>query len=189
MKPWADSQGDLWVFGYGSLMWRPGFPHLEAHSARIFGYHRSLCVWSWFHRGTRDRPGLVFGLERGGSCRGRAYRVAAVDRTEVQTYLYAREMVTPVYHPLQISVHLKGRVVSALAFVVDRAHPQYAGTLESDQAASVVAGARGASGPNPEYVLNTHAHLLELGIYDPHLNRICTHLLNSNEGGDRGQFE
>ena len=189
MKPWADPRGEYWVFGYGSLMWRPGFPHLEGHSARIFGYHRALCVWSWFHRGTRDRPGLVFGLERGGSCRGRAYRVSAADRAAVQDYLYAREMVTPVYRPLELPVHLTGRVVSALAFVVDRAHPQYAGALESDHAASVVAGAKGASGPNPEYVLNTHEHLRALGIHDPHLNRICTHLLNSNHGRDRGRFE
>jgi cation transport protein ChaC len=173
MSAGAGNDQDLWVFGYGSLMWRPGFPHLDACPARIFGYHRALCVWSWFHRGTPVRPGLVFGLERGGSCLGRVYRVAATDRARVEAYLYEREMVTAVYRPHRLPARAAGRVVQALAFVVDHRHAQYAGGMTAEAAAQVVAAARGASGPNPEYVINTHRHLRELGIRDPHLDRLC----------------
>src|SRR5262245_12280652 len=124
--------GELWVFGYGSLMWRPGFAYLERTEARLIGAHRALCVYSFVHRGTPERPGLVLGLDRGGACRGIAYRVAASERAETIAYLRAREQVTMVYRDTTRRVWLSNnptRPVTALCYVVDRSHPQYAGRL------------------------------------------------------------
>ena len=172
--------GDLWVFGYGSLMWRPGFAALEVHPARLHGFHRSLCVYSWVHRGTEQRPGLVFGLDRGGACVGRAFRVASANRDAVAAYLYEREMVTAVYAPRLSSLCLAdGRRVRGLVFVVDRQHRQYAGRLLPEAAARVVNGAVGQSGPNPAYVQSTLEHLHELGIRDHYLETVAR-LLETN---------
>ncbi len=164
--------GELWVYGYGSLMWRPDFPFLEAASARLHGYHRRLCVWSWFHRGNPRQPGLVLGLDLGGCCIGRAYRVAAADRPAVLETLHAREMVTPVYRPRAARFHLEDRRVEGLVFTVDRGHPQYAGKLAPARAARTVAGARGESGANPDYLAQAVAHFSELGIHDAHLSAV-----------------
>ena len=164
--------GDIWVYGYGSLMWRPDFPHLERRTARLHGYHRALCVWSWYHRGSEDDPGLVFGLDLGGSCLGAAYRVAEADKAAVLQTLYRREMVTPVYVPTVRPIHIDGDSVPAVLFLLDRAHPQYAGRLPTETAARVVAGARGASGANPDYVASAVSHFAELGIHDKRIDAI-----------------
>lgn len=165
---------DFWVFGYGSLMWRPGFEHEETRQARLFGYHRALCVRSFVHRGTPDRPGLVLGLDRGGSCHGVAFRVRPESRDDVVAYLRERELVTHVYVETTRKVRLDtGHEVRALTYVVDRAHHQYAGGLTAEDAHLRVWGARGQSGPNEEYVLNTVAHLNTLGIRDLHLEEIA----------------
>src|SRR5262249_27715615 len=132
MDPSDSAAGDLWVFGYGSLMWRPGFYFLERVEARLIGAHRSLCVYSFVHRGPRERPGLVPGLDRGGTCFGIAFRVAAAKRTPTIAYLRAREQVTTVYRECMRRVWLKSdpeRQVTALCYMVDRSHPQYAGRL------------------------------------------------------------
>src|SRR5580658_5621769 len=124
--------GELWVFGYGSLMWRPGFAHIERVPARLVGLHRALCVFSFVHRGTPERPGLVLGLDRGGMCRGIAYRVAAAARAETVAYLRAREQVTSVYLEAMRRIELEDqprRQVRALCYTVDRSHAQYAGRL------------------------------------------------------------
>src|SRR5208282_5663279 len=124
----APANEDLWVFGYGSLMWRPGFEHLERVPARLTGLHRGLCVYSFVHRGTPERPGLVLGLDLGGNCRGIAYRVAAAKRSATIDYLRAREQVTLVYREAWRRVWLEGdpgRGVEALCYVVDRGHRQY----------------------------------------------------------------
>ena len=164
--------GELWVFGYGSLMWRPGFDYLEMHMARIYGYHRALCVWSWVHRGTRERPGLIFGLDIGGSCVGRVFRVAAQEKEKVVEYLYRREMVTPVYRPRLLTVYLPDRTVTALTFIIDRSHAQYAGKLMPEHAAAAVCRAQGQSGDNRDYLVNTLNHLQEVGINDHGLEQI-----------------
>ncbi len=158
---------EFWVFGYGSLMWNPGFEFEERVQARLTGYRRSLCVRSWVHRGTEARPGLVLGLDRGGSCRGIAFRVDPTLWPDTLAYLRERELVTKVY--LERSVRLKfddGRQVTGLTYVVDRAHPQYGGAVTVEEAAQIVASAVGQSGPNPTYVANTAAHLREMGIRD-----------------------
>ena len=168
---------DLWVFGYGSLMWRPGFPHAERRGGRIRGYHRSLCVLSHVHRGTPDRPGLVLGLDRGGSCRGVAFRVSAGDVAETIAYLRAREQATAVYLERRVLARLDdGRLVAALAYVVDREHVQYAGRLPEERLHSLVRQGIGQSGANPDYVRSTHAHLIAMGVSDPILARLAAAL-------------
>ena len=165
--------GDFWVFGYGSLMWRPGFAHTETCRARLHGFHRSLCVWSHIYRGTRERQGLVLGLDRGGSCVGLAFRVPSELREEVLAYLRDRELVTSVYLERMLPIRLEGGDSAvAVAYVVDRGHEQYAGALEEAEAARIVYGAVGQAGPNEDYVLNTVAHLQALGIRDHWLEEV-----------------
>lgn len=173
--------GDFWVFGYGSLIWRPGFEALERQKARVFGLHRSLCVYSWVHRGTRERPGLVFGLDRGGSCHGLAYKVAGKNREAVVSYLREREMVTNVYREHDCLLALNsGEKVRALTYVIDRSHPQYAGKLDLERQVEIIVGARGQSGENPDYVLSTAQHLETHGIRDRRLDGLSMHLKNAS---------
>jgi len=167
------------VFGYGSLMWRPGFAHVAAVPALLAGSHRSLCVYSWVHRGTQEAPGLVFGLDRGGACRGIAFAVPADRREEVVAYLRAREQVTMVYREVTRPVRLMdgtNRIVPALAYVIDRAHPQYAGRLPVERRLEIVRAGRGVSGANPDYVLSTAAHMRDLGIRDPEIEAMVAAL-------------
>ena len=179
-----DPSGDLWVFAYGSLMWRPGFDFLERHQARITGLHRSLCVYSFVHRGTPERPGLVLGLDRGGACRGIAFRVAAGKRVDTIAYLRQREQVTKVYIEALRNVTLMDhdqRRVSALVYLVDRGHPQYAGKLSFDQQLHHIRQAHGKSGANPDYVLATVAELESHGYRDQNLHRLAECLKGSHE--------
>lgn len=165
--------GDFWVFGYGSLIWNPGFAHIETCRALLFGYRRSLCVYSFVHRGTRERPGLVLGLDRGGSCVGLAFRVPGELRDEVLAYLRERELVTSVYLERSLPVRLQdGATVNAICYVVDRTHEQYAGALDAVEAATIVKGAAGRSGVNGDYVASTLTHLKALGIRDHWLEEV-----------------
>lgn len=164
---------DFWVFGYGSLMWRPGFDFLDRCEARAFGFRRSLCVRSYVHRGTPERPGLVLGLDFGGSCRGIAFRVAGENRDGVIDYLRERELVTHVYKERVVPVVLSGgERVSAVTYVVDRGHRQYAGALTVAEAVEAIVGAVGVSGANEDYVLNTLSHLGEMSIHDGWLEEV-----------------
>ena len=161
-------------------MWRPGFPYVERYRAVLAGAHRRLCVYSWVHRGTRERPGLVLGLDRGGACHGVAFRIQPEDRAEVVAYLRAREQVTKVYVETERQVLLHGaggQRVRALTYVVDRANPQYAGVLPVEDQLAVVRGAHGVSGANPDYILSTVAHLREIGIRDLRLERLASELV------------
>ncbi|MEP3277867.1 MAG: gamma-glutamylcyclotransferase [Stappiaceae bacterium] len=170
---------NLWVFGYGSLMWRPGFPHIDTRPARLSGFHRALCIYSWVHRGTQERPGLVLGLDKGGSCRGMAFEVAEADKDQVITYLRAREQVTMVYLEHVQPITLEGGTaeqVDALCYVVDSTHEQYAGALPLESQVQIVREGIGQSGANPEYVLNTADHLAELNIEDPDMQWLATRL-------------
>ncbi|WP_436643882.1 gamma-glutamylcyclotransferase [Microbaculum sp. FT89] len=163
---------DFWVFGYGSLMWRPGFDHVERVPARLRGLHRSLCVYSHVHRGTPDRPGLVLGLDRGGACLGVAFRVAPQAREEVVAYLRAREQVTMVYREVTRQIELldgSRRAAPALCYVVDRAHQQYAGALPVQRQVELVRQGHGMSGPNVDYVRATLDHMDEIGVVDQRL--------------------
>jgi cation transport protein ChaC len=166
--------GDLWVFGYGSLMWRPGFPFLERRPGRLIGAHRSLCVYSFVHRGTPERPGLVLGLDRGGACRGIAFRVEARHRDETIAYLREREQVTAVYREAMRSVWIEGgERVSALCYVVDRGHVQYAGRLSLEEQVRFIKQGHGQSGANRDYVLSTVAELESQGFREGELHRLA----------------
>ena len=134
---------ELWVFGYGSLMWRPGFPFAESAPALLKGAHRALCVYSVVHRGTHAQPGLVLGLDRGGACRGVAFRVASGAETDTLAYLREREQVTDVYVEAVRPIRLldgSGRVLKALTYLVDRSHAQYAGDLSLEEQLRMVRG-------------------------------------------------
>ncbi len=175
---------DLWVFGYGSLMWRPGFTFEEELPARVIGLHRSLCVYSFVHRGTPERPGLVLGLDRGGACRGVAFRVLARNRADTLTYLRGREQITKVYRETVRSVLLSGqpeRRVDAVCYVVDRSHPQYAGRLSIEDQLRHIRQAHGQSGANPDYVLSTVAALEKMGCRDEDLHLLAERLKGPHE--------
>ena len=164
---------EFWVFGYGSLMWNPGFQFQVRMGARAFGYRRSLCIRSFVHRGTPERPGLVLGLDRGGSCRGAAFKVNAEDREEVLDYLRKRELVTNVYLERHLRLALEdGREVRAIGYVVDRTHQQYAGALDFDRQVDLIVHGVGKSGENPEYLKSTIDHMDEAGITDSELARL-----------------
>jgi cation transport protein ChaC len=185
MDPVTDpSHGDLWVFGYGSLMWRPGFTYLERVEAKLIGAHRSLCVFSFVHRGTPERPGLVLGLDRGGACRGIAFRVAADQRPGTVAYLRAREQVTMVYRETVRQVWLRThpeRLVPALCYMVNRGHPQYAGRLDLDQQLHHVRLGYGHSGANRDYVIEAVAALEQLGIREGELHLLAERLKGIHE--------
>ncbi|MBN9073776.1 MAG: gamma-glutamylcyclotransferase [Rhizobiales bacterium] len=177
--------GDFWVFGYGSLMWRPGFAHVDVEPARLHGFRRSLCIYSWMYRGTQARPGLVLGLDRGGSCVGLAFRVPAALREEVLAYLRERELVTNVYLERTLPVRLhSGNTVKAVCYIADRHHEQYAGNLDAGHAAEIARGAVGEAGPNAEYVLNTLEHLKALNIRDRWLEEVGRRMVNDERSGD-----
>jgi cation transport protein ChaC len=162
----------LWVFGYGSLVWDPGFDPVETVTATLAGYGRSFCMRSIHHRGTVARPGLVLALDAGPGalCRGLALRVAEAEAETVLAYLRERELISSAYLELSCPVHLDdGRQIQALAYVVDRGHAQYCGGLALEEQARIIATAQGGRGPNSEYLYNTARHLAELGIDDPDL--------------------
>ena len=173
------SKGDLWVFGYGSLMWRPGFEFIEQVPARLIGEHRALCVYSFDHRGTPEKPGLVLGLDRGGACRGVAFRVAAGLRDATVDYLRSREQTTHVYREVMRSVWLENEArqrVSALAYVVDRGHVQYAGRLSLADQLRFVQQGHGRSGNNRDYVLATVKSIEAQGFRDAQLHQLAAML-------------
>jgi glutathione-specific gamma-glutamylcyclotransferase len=170
------SQTDFWVFGYGSLMWRPGFEFVEQVPARLIGEHRALCVYSFDHRGTPEKPGLVLGLDRGGACRGVAFRVAPKLRGETVDYLRSREQTTNVYREVLRSVWLGNEArqrVGALTYVVDRGHVQYAGRLSFAEQLRLVQQGHGRSGNNRDYVLSTVRSIEAQGFRDEPLHRLA----------------
>lgn len=176
-------RGDLWIFGYGSLMWSPGFRASHKSPGKVHGFHRSLCIYSTRYRGTERRPGLVMGLCRGGSCWGMVYRIARASVRRVLGKLYVREMRNRVYRPTFVRVRAGGREVRALAFVADITHRQFVGDLDVAGTARFVAQGVGERGHNIDYLSYTLAHMHELGVRDPHLDRVLLAALELRAGG------
>lgn len=161
-----------WVFGYGSLLWNPLFPVAEARPASVHGLHRSFCLRSLASRGTPERPGLVLGLERGGACRGVAYRLPSALAIDELRLLWRREMVVGSYRPVWVRARAGGREIVALTFAVRRDHPQYA-ALTLDEQADTIAHACGALGSSCEYLMSTRASLASHGIVDRYLETLA----------------
>jgi cation transport protein ChaC len=165
----------LWVFGYGSLLWNPGFPVAEARIARLHGWHRSFCMSSVHHRGTPERPGLVLALDRaeGAHCDGLVFRVEAAHVPHTVDYLRARELVSSAYLETRLEVALHetaARLTDVLTYVIDPKHDQYRGDLALEEQAQIIARATGGRGPNDEYLYNTALHLRDLGLGDADLD-------------------
>ena len=167
---------EVWVFGYGSLLWNPAFHFLEQRPGRLVGFHRRLCLWTPAGRGTAEVPGLVLGLDSGGSCHGGAFLLDRLQVAMELEVLWRREMITGAYRPTWVNVLVDGRRITALTFVVNRAHPRYAGRLEEAAIAQAVSQAVGFLGPCEQYVRETHQALLAMGIHDTHLQRVLSHL-------------
>jgi cation transport protein ChaC len=158
----------MWVFGYGSLLWNPGFKAAETVTATLSGYHRSFCMLSIHHRGSVEEPGLVLALDAGDAlCTGVAFRVAEPDKAFVLAELRERELVSSAYEEAHLPLVLRdGREVKALAYVINRNHEQYC-QLGLERQAQMIARSVGGRGPNTEYLYNTFEHLLKMGIHDP----------------------
>ena len=174
---------EYWVFAYGSLMWRPDIPYVERRQALLHGHHRRLCIYSYVHRGSREKPGLVMGLDRGGACRGIAFRVREKHRAATVAYLRGREQVTSVYREVKRSVWLENEArqrVSALVYVVDRGHVQYAGRLSLAEQLRHVQQGHGQSGVNRDYVLATVKAIEAAGFRDAPLHQLAMMLHDSH---------
>ncbi len=165
-----DGRSDLWVFAYGSLIWKPEVRYAEARNAKIFGFHRSLCLWSTVNRGTPQCPGLVLALDAGGSCQGVALRVRGDDVGSEFAALWRREMMRGSYRPMWLKTHTPSGAVHALAFVMNRHMPTYAGRLSDAHVVDVLTRAHGRCGSSAEYVCNTAAALEARGLDDERLS-------------------
>lgn len=178
---------DLWVFGYGSLMWKPGFEFAEAVPARLEGYHRALCVFSFHYRGSERRPGLVLGLDSGGVCDGVAFRVRAAQRHATLAYIRKRELIYGVYREVRVPLTFSRAdrpPIVAVTYVAERAHPSYAGRLALADEARIVRRARGTAGTNLDYLVNTLDHLSDLGLRERRLERLRAVIGAFAAGGD-----
>lgn len=165
-------QEDLWIFGYGSLIWRPDFEFAEQRPARVHGWHRALKMWSRINRGTPERPGLVFGLLTGGCCRGMVFRIPAGSGTETLARLWSREMVTAVYDPRWLTAHTPAGPVKALAFTLSRKSPSHTGELSEEEYRAIFASAQGIYGTTLDYAHRTLEELKRHNIRDRNLERL-----------------
>lgn len=165
--------GDVWLFGYGSLIWNPAFHFAERRRATVFGLHRRFCLWTHLGRGSPERPGLVLALDRGGCCRGVAFRIPADQAEEELDIVWRREMVSNAYQPRWLKASTADGPVNAIGFVINRRHDRYAGPLSEAAVARAIATAGGFLGPCCDYLFNTVEHLEELGMPDAGLKRLA----------------
>lgn len=167
----------FWVFGYGSLMWKPGFDYLERQRATMLGVHRAPCIFSWVHRGTNASPGIVMGLDEGGFCEGVAFQVDIRNQHETVDYLRARELVTNVYIEVTREGQLEsGETVPMLCYIADTKHEQYADNLTIDALVAQISGAEGKSGKNEDYILDTVEKMREMEIHDERMEAVAARL-------------
>lgn len=173
---------DVWLFGYGSLIWNPAIEYAEKRPATVHGLHRRFCLWTHLGRGTPERPGLVLGLDRGGCCRGVVYRIAAEQADEELDIVWRREMVSDAYRARWLKADTPEGTVPAIGFVINRAHERYAGAMSDEAIARSIAKAHGFLGPCCEYLFNTVEHLDELGMPDAGLIRLARQVEAAQRG-------
>ena len=165
---------NIYIFAYGSMMWDPLFKPVEQHAASLAGYRRSFCVWSLVARGTPKNPGLALGLEEyaGASCDGIVFRLNPLSTEADLEATWRREVYTAIYQPKWLDVETKSGWVRAISFVVDREHPQYAGGLDQNEAASIIASAAGENGRCRDYLSNTTHELAAIGCVDSQIETL-----------------
>ena len=173
----VDLSGGVWLFGYGSLIWNPAFHFSDRLIGRVFGWHRRFCLWTHLGRGCPERPGLVLGLERGGSCHGAVFHIAAELALEELAIVWRREMISGAYVPRWVGVHTPVGTLRAITFVINHAHERYASYLSDERVAEAIATAQGWLGPCADYLINTVDHLAALGIHDRPLERLRNRVL------------
>lgn len=174
----------MWVFGYGSLLWNPGFEPAEKHRAVLHDYHRSFCMLSIHHRGTKDEPGLVLALDKelGGQCTGVAFKVREGEEETVLTYLRERELISSAYYEDTLPLALDcGETVQALCYIIDPDHEQYC-QFDLETQAQMIAQSHGGKGPNTEYLYNTAQHLDEMRIKDDDMRWLVERVRAISEG-------
>lgn len=173
----APSRDSIWIFGYGSLIWNPAVHFTEKLQGKVHGYHRRFCLWSTIGRGSPSKPGLMLGLERGGSCNGIFYRI---DRREIRSELdivFRRELITAAYRPTWVSAHISDKSpFRAIAFVINRDHNRYAGALDDETVIQTIAEAKGTLGSCSDYLYETVLQLDNLGMPDRRLASIARHV-------------
>jgi len=184
----VDLSGGVWLFGYGSLIWNPAFHFGERVTGRVYGWRRRFCLWTHLGRGCPERPGLVLGLERGGSCQGAVFHIAPDAAREELTIVWRREMLSGAYVPRWVDVHTARGILRAITFVINHAHERYARSLSDEQVAEVIATAEGWLGPCADYLINTVDHLAALGIHDRALEFLRARVLarRAADAGRRG---
>ena len=175
LKDWRPGQ-DLWIFGYGSLIWRPEFEFVEQRAASLEGYHRSLCLWSRINRGTPETPGLVFGLEQTGVCQGMVFKIAGQNVEQTFDAVWKREMGTGAYLPSWLTCATPLGNVKAMAFVIDRNGPAYVKQPPEDDLVEIICRAHGTYGSCFDYVTQTAVSLQAAGICDEHLAALTERL-------------
>jgi glutathione-specific gamma-glutamylcyclotransferase len=173
---------DIWLFAYGSLIWNPIFHFAEYRTGTIYGLHRRFCLWTPLGRGTPDNPGLVLGLDRGGSCRGIAYRIGAANVMSELTIVWRREMIVGSYVPTWVKFYHDKQVVEAIAFVVNRRRSGYAGNISFDATVDTLATAKGELGSSADYLFQTVDGLNSVGIHDKPLLRLRDRVIAKQQG-------
>lgn len=186
MKDWRAGQ-DLWIFGYGSLIWRPEFAFAEQRAASLKGYHRSLCLWSRINRGTPETPGLVFGLEQTGVCQGMVFKISAQSVEQTFDAVWKREMGTGAYLPSWLNCETSQGIVKAMAFVIDRNGPAYVKQPPEDDLVEIICRAHGTYGSCFDYVTQTSESLKAAGICDEQLAALTERLRQRLQHSDQLQ--
>jgi glutathione-specific gamma-glutamylcyclotransferase len=179
----VDRSAGVWLFGYGSLIWNPAFHFTDRLTGTVYGWHRRFCLWTHLGRGCPEQPGLVLGLERGGSCRGAIFHIAADAVDEEIAIVWRREMISGAYVPRWVDVHTTLGTVRAITFAINRAHERYARYLPDERVAEVIATAQGWLGPCADYLINTVDHLAALGIHDRPLEKLRRQALERSASG------
>jgi glutathione-specific gamma-glutamylcyclotransferase len=177
---------DLWVFGYGSLLWNPAFHYIDCQPARLFGYRRRFCLQASIGRGSKEKPGLMLALDHGGSCNGRAFRIACDEIQSETEILWMREMISGSYDAKKVTLKLPEETISGLTFVMNRRHPRYVASMDMDTTARLLATGEGHLGTCRDYLMNTIEHLEEMKVKDKYLHQLASKIQEMDQQDTTG---